>query len=251
MYSRLLHLLIFSAFISLSSCHHQALVSKVDETHYTIDRDVIDSSVYRNILPYKQQMEGTMSTVLVQSEGAFTKGDLESPLGNFVSDLVLCESKKTLGADSVWAAAVILNKGGLRNSLPKGNITIGNIFELMPFENELVLLKLKGSQFKGMLDKIAEKGGLPEAGIRMTIDHGKATNVSVAGVPFDSTKTYGVVTSDYLANGGDNYTFFLSPLERISLNKKLRDAIIGYCEEQGKKGIIIKPYLDGRIQLSK
>lgn len=251
MYSRLPYLLILSAFISLSSCHHQALVSKVDETHYIIDRDVIDSSVYRNIMPYKQQLEGTMSTVLVQSEDALTKGDPESPLGNFVSDLVMYESRKALGADSAWAAAVILNKGGLRNSLPKGNITIGNIFELMPFENELVLLKLKGSQFKGMLDKMAEKGGLPEAGIRMTIDHGKATSVSVAGIPFDSTKTYGVVTSDYLANGGDSYTFFLDPLERIPLNKKLRDAIIEYCEALGKKGRIIKPYLDGRIQLSK
>jgi 2',3'-cyclic-nucleotide 2'-phosphodiesterase (5'-nucleotidase family) len=251
MYFWLRYLLVFSAFISLYACRHRMLVSNVSETHYSVSQDAVDSSVYKNIIPYKHQLEKEMNQVIAHSEAAFMKADVESTLGNFVSDAVMFETKKILGKDSAMAAVVILNKGGLRNALPKGDITIGNIFELMPFENELVLLTLDGHHFKGMLDKIAEKGGLPEAGITMGIAGGKPTKVLVGGQPLDSTKTYGVVTSDYLANGGDNYTFFLNPAQRQSLNKKLRDVLIDYCKDQTATGKILKPYLDGRIQLSK
>jgi 2',3'-cyclic-nucleotide 2'-phosphodiesterase (5'-nucleotidase family) len=192
-----------------------------------------------------------MQVVIGQSEKALIKADLESTLGNFFCDAVMIETKKYLGNDSLLLNAAVFNKGGLRNSLPQGNITIGNIFELMPFDNEVVLLKLSGSQIKDMVEKISEKGGIPVSGIRLFIKDNKPIQVTVNGQSFDESKYYWIVTSDYLANGGDNYNFFKNAIERKTTGILLRDMIITHCKTQTKKGVLIKSQLDGRIQLSK
>lgn len=181
----------------------------------------------------------------------FLKADIESTLGNFFCDAVLYETKLLLGKDSLLVDAAVFNKGGLRNSLPKGNITTGHVFELMPFDNELVLLRMSGAQVEDMLSKIAEKGGIPVGGIRMNIDNGKFINVQINGKPFDKSREYWIITSDYLANGGDNYVFFKNALERKNMNVLLRDMIINYCNHTTQQGKTLKPYLDGRISISK
>lgn len=241
----------FSALISLSGCHHKVLVSNVAESHYVINKNEIDSTIYKAITPYKKAHDEQMYAVIAHAEDAFIKADLESTLGNIFCDGVLYETKKLLGKDSANVNVAIFNKGGLRNSLPKGDITIGNIFELMPFDNEVVLLKLSGSQFKDMLDKIIEKGGIPVGGLRMEIKGTTPTNVTVNGKPFDVTNDYWVVTSDYLANGGDSYNFFKNAKERKIMNALLRNVMINYCEDMTKQGKTLKPYLDGRISISK
>jgi 2',3'-cyclic-nucleotide 2'-phosphodiesterase (5'-nucleotidase family) len=241
----------FSALISLSGCHHKVLVSNVSESHYIINKNEIDSTIYKAISPYKKSHDEQMYAVIAHAEDAFIKADLESTLGNIFCDGVLYETKKLLGKDSTMVSVSVFNKGGLRNSLPKGDITIGNIFELMPFDNELVLLRLSGDQFKDMLDKIIEKGGIPVGGLRMEIKGTIPTNVTVNGKPFDVTKDYWVVTSDYLANGGDSYNFFKNAKERKIMNALLRNVMINYCEDMTKQGKTLKPYLDGRISISK
>jgi 2',3'-cyclic-nucleotide 2'-phosphodiesterase (5'-nucleotidase family) len=121
----------------------------------------------------------------------------------------------------------------------------------MPFDNELVLLKLSGLQFKDMLLKICEKGGIPVGGMKMIISNNKPTNILINEKLFDDTKDYWVVTSDYLANGGDNYTFFKNAIERRAMNILLRNVIINYCKDVTQSGKTIKSQLDGRIQISK
>lgn len=232
-------------------CTHKPVVTNISEAHYIINRETIDSSAYKAILPYKKDHDEQMAKVVATSSDAFVKTDVESTLGNIFCDAVLYETKLLLGKDSVILDAAIFNKGGLRNSLPKGNITVGNIFELMPFENEVILLKLSGGQFKDMCDKIAQKGGIPVGGMRMTMKDNFAKDISVKGKAFDPDRDYWVVTSDYLANGGDNYIFFKNAKERRIMNVLLRDMIITYCTHMSSQGKILTPYLDGRIQVSK
>ena len=241
----------FSALISLYACQQKALVTNVSETHIIVNQNNIDSVIYKTIIPYKKTQDEKMQTVITHSEGALLKADVESSLGNFFCDAVLYETKKLLGIDSAMVDIAVFNKGGLRNALPKGNITVGNIFELMPFDNELVVLKLSGVQVKDMLTKIAEKGGIPVGGMTLQITKTTASNISIKGKPFDETKDYWIVTSDYLANGGDNYTFFKNAKERKVMNMLLRDVIINYCKDVTQQGKTLKPTLDGRIQLSK
>jgi len=245
------YLISFSVVFSLLSCHPKLTVTHLSETHYTINENVVDSSAYKLIVPYKQGMEREMNRVLVRSSAALTRQEGESTLGNFCCDAALFDAKRMLGPDSLKIDAVVFNKGGLRNSLPQGDITLGNIYELMPFDNELVLLKMNAVQFADMLDKIAQMGGGPVSGIKMHIEQNKATGIIVNNKPYDPSMLYVVLTSDYLANGGDKYTFFANPLERTSLGIKLRDAMIHYCTDISKRGDTLKPYLDGRFQLPK
>ena len=246
-----INFLFFLVIISLTSCSKKTSIANITESHVIVNSNVVDSTVYKAINPYKKVHDEQMYIVLAKSEDALIKADVESTLGNFFCDAVLFETKKILGRDSLILNAAVFNKGGLRNSLPKGNITVGNIFELMPFDNEVVLLKLSGEQFKDMLDKICEKGGLPVGGIRMVMKGNKPFDVFVNNEVFDEKKDYWVVTSDYLANGGDSYTFFKNAKERKIMNVLLRNMIINYCEDITKLGKTIKPQLDGRIQLSK
>ena len=241
----------FSALFSLFGCSHKTTITKISESHVVINDLKIDSSIYKVMLPYKKTHDEQMQAVVAKSEDALVKADVESTLGNFFCDAVIYETKKLLGKDSSMLAVAIFNKGGLRNSLPKGNITIGNVFELMPFDNEVVLLKLSGAQFKDMCFKIVEKGGIPFGGMRLIMKGSTPTDIFVNGKPFDETKDYWVVTSDYLANGGDSYIFFKDALDRKNLNILLRNMIIEYCNDVTKLNQTIKPKLDGRIQLSK
>lgn len=243
--------LFFSSLFIFSACSKKTSVTNFTESHYVINSNQLDSALYKAIIPYKKVHDEQMNFILATSEEALVKGDVESTLGNFFCDAVLFETKKMLGKDSSLLNVAIFNKGGLRNSLPKGNITFGNIFELMPFDNELVLLKLSGLQFKDMLLKICEKGGIPVGGMKMIISNNKPTNILINEKLFDDTKDYWVVTSDYLANGGDNYTFFKNAIERRAMNILLRNVIINYCKDVTQSGKTIKSQLDGRIQISK
>jgi 2',3'-cyclic-nucleotide 2'-phosphodiesterase (5'-nucleotidase family) len=244
-------ILFFSALISLYACSKKTSVTNISESHIIINNPNIDSAIYKVMSPYKKTHDEQMYAVIAKSEDALVKADIESTLGNFFCDAVIYETKKLLGKDSTMLDVAIFNKGGLRNSLPKGNITIGNIFELMPFENEVVLLKLSGTQFKDMCYKIAEKGGIPIGGMRLTMKGTTPTDITINGKAFDETKDYWVVTSDYLANGGDSYNFFKNAKEKKIMNVLLRNLIINYCEDITKLDQTIKPKLDGRIQLSK
>lgn len=244
-------ILFFSALISLYACSKKTSVTNISESHFIINEPKIDSAIYKALTPYKKTHDEQMYAVIAKSEDALVKADVESTLGNFFCDAVIYETKKILGKDSNMVDVAIFNKGGLRNSLPKGNITIGNIFELMPFDNELILLKLSGEQFKDMCYKIVEKGGIPIGGMRMTMKGTTPTDITINGQAFDETKDYWVVTSDYLANGGDSYNFFKDAKERKIMNVLLRNVIINYCEDITKLEQTIKPKLDGRIQLSK
>ena len=243
-------LFFFSLLISIS-CQKKASFSSISESHIIINSKTIDSAVYKAISPYKLSHDANMQVVIGQSEKALLKTDVESTLGNFFCDAVMIETKKYLGKDSLLLNAAVFNKGGLRNSLPQGNITIGNIFELMPFDNEVVLLKLSGIQIKDMVEKISEKGGIPVSGIRLVIKDNKPTQVTVNGQSIDESTYYWIVTSDYLANGGDNYSFFKNAIERKTTGILLRDMIITHCKALTQKGELITSQLDGRIQLSK
>ncbi|MDF2453049.1 MAG: hypothetical protein K0S26_2553 [Bacteroidota bacterium] len=246
-----LKILFFSAALSLFSCAQKTSVTNISESHIIVNNNKIDSSIYKAMSPYKKAHDEQMYAVIAKSEDALVKADVESTLGNFFCDAVIYETKKLLGKDSSMLDVAIFNKGGLRNSLPKGNITIGNVFELMPFDNEVVLLKLSGAQFKDMCYKIVEKGGIPIGGMRLTMKGTTPTDIIVNGKPFDEAKDYWVVTSDYLANGGDSYNFFKNAKERKIMNVLLRNMIINYCEDITKRDQTIKPKLDGRIQISK
>ncbi|MAB95500.1 MAG: hypothetical protein CMC98_05300 [Flavobacteriales bacterium] len=196
---------------------------------------VIDSTIYNIIQPYQNEIEEQMNETLVYTKNDITKGRPQSTIGNFVTDLCLnyCD-----------ANICVFNNGGLRTTIDKGDITRGKIFELMPFENELVILELNKTDFIGLLNYISLRGGEPFSGLNIKID--KNNNIIEHSWPvnFDNNETVKVLTSDYLANGGDKMSFFKGKKQH-KIGLKLRDAIIDYCE----KNDTIDIRLDNRIEI--
>lgn len=238
--------LIFSSFL-LFSCSTNYRVVKSNRAEYAVNKDVAaDSSVIRAYQPYKLKLDSQMNAVLGYSDVALTKKSVggESVLGNFFSDAALAEARKI---DPNIDFTMPSTNGGLRNDLPLGAITLSNVFELMPFENELICFQLKGDAVQRLLDFIAKSGGQPVAGIKMRIVNKKPADVLINGEPFDRTKTYRVLTSDYIAGGGDNITSFKEPLETKVLGLKIRDALIMYIKDKQASKQKISSKLDGRI----
>ncbi len=174
----------------------------------------------------------------------------EGLLGNAIADITLEYSKKQYTAkEGKQIDFCFLNNGGLRAPLPKGDITRRNIFELMPFENEVMVITLSGSTTKKLIDFIAAKGGMPVSGLSMKIKDNIANTITIAGLSFDSTKVYKVLTSDYLGNGGDNLKLMNEALNKEYLGLKLRDVIINGFVEKNKNGETLNAKIEGRITL--
>ncbi len=232
----------------LASCSSVKKIDHYETQQYKFSDSInlaIDSGAYYLINPYRDSLNKVMDEVVAFSDQALEKNQPEGTLGNFVADLSLYESQKIYLKSKIDFC--FLNNGGLRASLPKGSITLKNVFELMPFENELTILTIDGSTTKKLLNFIAAKGGMPVSNLQMKIKDQQAVNVKIGRNEFDSTRTYIILTSDYLAGGGDNLEFLKSAITKENINLKLRDAIIANLKEQTRNGKNISLALDKRI----
>ena len=188
-----------------------------------------------------------MNFVIGELETSLEKKQPEGTLNNWTADVMLDAAGKKF---QTKVDAAILNYGGLRlTQLAAGPLTVGKIFELSPFDNTIVLLAVPGKNLLDFLHLIAERGGWPVAGIRMTIRDKKATDVMVQGSALDANHIYTIATVDYLANGGDN-TIMLAGLPRKDFGFLFRDAIIDYVKETTNKGQRISAVLDNRVTVS-
>lgn len=173
----------------------------------------VDSSAWHIITPYKNNLDADMNEVLCYAKTDLKKGQPESLLGNWTADLCLKEAQE-LFQDTI--DMVLFNNGGLRASLSEGDITKRDVYQLMPFENELVVLSLTLDDVNDLMNYLKYTGGQPSAFSEW---------FQIDELPFY------VLTTDYLANGGDKMRFFNNKHQNV-LGVKMRDAIIQYCEEK-------------------
>jgi 2',3'-cyclic-nucleotide 2'-phosphodiesterase (5'-nucleotidase family) len=201
------------------------------------------------IKPYRDKVNADMTEVLCLSSEAMYGGRPESPLTNYCADLTLEESNRFCAEKypSMKIDVSMINRGGLRIPLPKGEIKTMTMFELMPFENEIVFLKLKGDVMLEFVNHLAERGGEGVGGLRFGIKADKAFLPEIGGNPLDPSKIYWLVTSDYIANGGDGSDILSKSIERIDTGIKARDMFIQYFKRMGKEGKTVTAKRDGRI----
>lgn len=244
-------LIILIFLCGILSCKSNLIIHDIKTENIPNSENLItvDSSVIKLVQPYKNNLTAEMQEVIGYSTVELVKGRPESRLTNYLGDLLLEEGRSYAERHSLEAGPMISyqNYGGLRTALPEGNITVGKIFELMPFENEMVLLKLKGDDVYAFAEKIAAQGGDCVAGIRLGIRDGKISRVEVNGKPLDPAAEYWLVTNDYVADGGDDMQMFAHQLKYIATGTKLRDCIIGYMRKHYQAGEKISPELDRRI----
>ena len=203
-----------------------------------------DPAVEAMIAPYRSQIEAHLDQVLAQATGIFVKADPEGALDNLVADAVLHGARR-LSRDTVHAALV--NDGGLRVPVAPGPILMRHTYELLPFENYIVVLTLTGAQMERLADQIARSGGEPVAGWTMVLDGEDATGVLVGGAAIDPQATYRLATVDYLADGGGAWSVLWEPTAhegREDVAALIRDVFVDYIRERG----VVSPELDGRIR---
>jgi len=194
-----------------------------------------DSSLLRLLAPYRDSVDRSMNEVVGFAEQALEKKQPEGTLGNFMVDAFFWAAAQKFGQQPDIG---ILNYGGIRlTQLPAGPVTRGKIFELMPFDNLLILQRVPGNTLQELLDLTAAKKGWPVANATYEIRNGKALNVRIGGKPLDYARTYVLVNSDYVANGGDNASM-LQPLAQENRGYLMREALFDYIRHlagQGKK----------------
>ncbi|MGV3558503.1 5'-nucleotidase C-terminal domain-containing protein [Larkinella arboricola] len=210
-----------------------------------------DSGMARFLQPYNQQLGQTMNEVLVESAVPLNKARPESALNNLLADAMLQYGQQKLGQPVDCSH---LNYGGIRTNLPQGPIRIGNIYEVMPFDNQLTLLTLKGSMlrefFEYFIGNQAEENALIVGGVRVTIKNNLLTSIEFTnGKTFDPNQNYTVLVSDYIANRGGGTAFLKDAVRRQDFPVTIRDVFIDYFRQLGKSGKPINPTTDGRITI--
>ncbi len=208
-----------------------------------------DTNVQNVIEPYRLSIQKEMNVVIATSDFPIEAEKPEGVLNNLVADAVFEMVKsKYVCTDGDSVNLCLLNYGGLRKGLPKGDIMIGNVFELMPFDNKMCVITLMGAQIEELFTFLATKiEGHPIANCRFVSEKGVATQIMIGGKRFDRSKIYKVVTSDYLMSGNDGMFFFKKALKIELIDYLIRDAIIDYIKKIGTKPLHIEK--DGRYTL--
>lgn len=229
------------------SCSADLRPAKADTTYYNLGAAAeVDSSIIHFIQPFHDSLGKEMQQVIAVSDVTMNKAKPESLMGNFVADLLLEKGRAYHNGAGDFA---VVNYGGLRiPSIPAGNITKGIIYELMPFDNFMVILELKGLDVKQLLDAIAAQGGWPVSGIKFTIHDGKAQDIYIGGKSLENNRIYQIIISDYLADGGESLLFLRSE-KRTNTGLLIRDVILQYLREQTSQGLNVTAHLDNRITI--
>ena len=238
--------ILLSFILLFAACKTNTFIADVEENSIQMESSMeADAAIEQLIEPYKTKLDAKMNIKIGEIAQSLPKGRPESLLGNWVCDAlhVQCEQYFEQKIDFTYT-----NHGGLRiPALNKGDVTIGKIFELMPFDNMMVVVELDYESLMKMINHFATKGGEPISHhFKMVIEDGKPTNVTINGKPIDKNRAYKMATTDYIANGGDRLSF-LKDRPTAHLEKFFRDAVIEYIKAETAKGNVMDAKLDGRV----
>jgi len=254
----ILFLLTGNIFLLVFSCNSYK-IQTYESTNQPINNKINPNEFSDvNLSLYRDSLENEMDEVINQANKNLDVGSPEGLLGNFITDLSI-DRVKRINSFPTQPDFCILNNGGFRTSINKGPVTRGNIFEVMPFDNYLVVLKINGEELMELLNYIKDKSllqgsrkaGVPISGMRLKIKENKISRCFINNKEIDYNNSYYVLTTDYLANGGDKMTFFKNCKEKYDTGLLLRDAIINYITDIGYNNIKIDASLDGRVEINK
>ena len=196
--------LLLSTAFGLTSCDKRYKVVKTDGKLISVDSTwdaYTDSATLALLDPYKHAVDSMMNKVRGVSLMTMDNRKPEGLLSNLVADVLRQAATQVLGHPADMG---LVNRGGIRNILGEGNITTGDIFEILPFENSLCVLTISGRTLKELFVAIAQRGGEGVSGVTLVLGPDNTViNGLIDGKPVDDDKEYTVATVDYLAEGND------------------------------------------------
>lgn len=241
-------LLLGIALASLTACKTASTLQLAEvkpQKNISINNELTNDEEFVKVIePYKQKLDKEMNQKISHTSIDLTKQGSNSNLGNLLADYTFdgadAWTKKNLNK-SVDAA--LINIGGIRTTIGKGDILLKNIYEVMPFKNEVVIVKMKGSDLQALFEYYAKtQVNNPVSHLYIETNNGQVVKALINGKPVDPSQEYYIATSDYLALGGDNMKFF-SKGESIYTGIGLRELFVEYF----KKTSEVVPGTDVRL----
>lgn len=215
------------------------------EVTRALDR-VVPPQLDSLLLPYRAGVDSLRSPVLGESAVAMTGGRPESLLSNWMSD-VLRHHSRAYGRE---ADLGLCNVGGLRSTMPQGAVTVGDVFEIAPFENRFCLLRLRGSDLLDLFRQMAHSGGEGISGARLDISaDGQLLSATVGGRAVKPNKVYTIATIDYLAEGNDGLVALKQAVKCERKSELVRDVLMDFIRQEHAAGRAITAQLEGRITI--
>jgi 2',3'-cyclic-nucleotide 2'-phosphodiesterase (5'-nucleotidase family) len=243
--SSVVYSILFLLIILTLSCKTHYQPHSVNFVDYRLEAGTKkNNSLEALIQPYADSVNKSMNAVVVISETELEKKQPEGTLGNIMADALFAKAKQWY---KIQVDAAFINYGGIRlPSVAKGSITRGRLFELAPFDNVIVLLKINGKTLMEFLNHISARGGWPVAGAQWQIKNKAAGNIIINGAPFNENADYTIAVTDYVANGGDDCSM-LRPVQQINGGFLFRDALIEYLGDIHRQGKTIAPVIEKRV----
>lgn len=247
---RFTHFFYLLYFLIFLNCKHQKFhLNKIEGKQITITDTISENTdIEYFIKPFRDNIQKDLDSVLSYSVNTYSKtdGKYNTAIGNFMADAIHEEANPVFNKRTGKNIdMVLLSHGGIRSILSKGNITKKTAFELMPFENSLVVVALKRTQIDSLLSYLSKsKLAHPISKLKIVLDKNyNITEAKIKGENIQPNKTYYVATNEYLCNGGDNMNFFKINDSIHSLNYKVRNALIDHFI----KNDTINPVIDDRF----
>ncbi|MCR5290889.1 MAG: 5'-nucleotidase C-terminal domain-containing protein [Treponema sp.] len=218
-----------------------------------------DAEVATLIKPYLEKAEASLKEVVMVTSAEFPFGKKQTRYREMATGDILCDAavdySKEMGVDVDFA---LFNGGGIRTGLPKGDVTREQMITMLPFENYVYILTLKGSDVKELFSFVGTinqgAGGFAQVSkeVHYTITYdaegknGKMSDLTINGKPVDDNKIYRIATNDYMAKGGDGYTVMLKALDSYNLRLIMNEVFIQYAAKLPQP---VSPTTDGRINI--
>jgi 2',3'-cyclic-nucleotide 2'-phosphodiesterase (5'-nucleotidase family) len=227
--------LIYIAFVLLGfGCRAPLTAPKVQPHFYTItdqqDNKEAGPQVQKmleTIAPYKAQLDAKMNRQLAIVETPLKKGQPESTLGNWAADLLARAAEAAYPERNI--AFATMNQGGIRVSeIGTGPLVVSEIYELMPFDNELVLMTLTGKELQEFVSHIVNNGGWPVSDGLSVNENQDGLTIRIGDQAVNPVATYSVAVPDYVAGGGSD-TSMLPGKTRDDSGLLIRDLLIEYA----------------------
>ena len=224
-----------------------------NSTYPTVDEEIAENQEAAALLQtYVDKVDAVLSEVIGTATAPFLNDDsrkMETALGDIVSD----SQKWFIEEQGLEVDFAFQNGGGIRATLGDGEIQKATIYEVLPFDNSITLVELKGTDVIAIFDLAATKVGAGAMGqvsdgVSYTINtaNGKIEDLLIGGKPVDPDKVYKIATNSFLALGGDGYKMFKNNVGFYDTSLMQRDAFIDYVIYLGGT---ITPETHGRITI--
>lgn len=236
------------------SCRSHYELNSVERTRILVDKRYDaqpDADAAAFIAPFKQKVDAEMNPLVGRAAKYLEAKRPESPLSNLLSDILMWGSKDY----NEHPDFSVYNIGGIRAAIAQGNVTMGNVIDVAPFDNKICFVSLKGQHVMELFSQIIKRGGEGVShGVELIANsQGQLVSARVNGEAIDAERNYRIATLDYLSQGNDGLTAFNQKTDEVSPqddNNNVRYIIMNYFRQKAQEGKDVDANIEGRIKIT-